>query len=79
MMSRIEIKANGVTSKILIDGVEPARVRTVRFEHTAGQAPKLILEHLAFDTIIEGEVEVERIAICAKCREELKQEAKDAS
>ena len=65
---QISIRSNGVTSKILIDGVEPERVKSFTLKHTAGEVPVLELTVYALDCVYEGPAIVETTTVAATVR-----------
>jgi hypothetical protein len=76
---RIFSRDEGVTkTAVEIDGVDVPRVRTIRFEHTAGQLPILTLE--CFPGIngidLAAKAVVRRIEICPMCKVEMNEAMK---
>jgi hypothetical protein len=65
---QISIHSNGVTSKILIDGVEPERVKSFTLKHTAGEVSMLQLEIFALDLVYEGPAIVATTTVAATVR-----------
>lgn len=54
--SRIEIKTDGTSSQIFIDGRKLNDVRNYKLEHAAGKAPTLTLDLNAFDLTVDGQM-----------------------
>lgn len=54
--SRIEIKTDGTSSQIFIDGRKLNGVRNYKLEHVAGKAPTLTLDLNAFDLTVDGQM-----------------------
>lgn len=54
--SRIEIKTDGTSSQIFIDGRKLNGVRNYKLEHAAGKAPTLTLDLNAFDLTVDGQM-----------------------
>nr|DAG65875.1 MAG TPA: hypothetical protein [Bacteriophage sp.] len=54
--SRIEIKTDGTSSQIFIDGRKLNGVRNYKLEHAAGGAPTLTLDLNAFDLTVDGQM-----------------------
>lgn len=55
MIPKIEIRTNGVTSDVFIDGAKINNVRAVRFSHNGGDIPLMSLEFVAADLYLDGE------------------------
>ena len=54
--SRIEIKTDGISSQIFIDGRKLNGVRNYKLEHVAGKAPTLTLDLNAFALTVDGQM-----------------------
>lgn len=72
-MVRIETagKLSFQGTKISVDGKELNEVYSVTFRQVAGDVPRLMIESFAVDTVIEGAMKVEHIALCPSCRKEM--------
>lgn len=75
-MKSIKVVSSGNTSgtTIEVDGSSVSHVRTIRFEHVAGELPILTLEILAMDGIeIEGWSQFGNLVICPICKDTVEQ------
>jgi hypothetical protein len=59
MLSRIEIKTNGITSRVFIDGKELHGIESCRFEHYSESLPSLEIKFVGADVSISGQSALE--------------------
>lgn len=73
---RIETKFDAVGTKVLNAAGEHlvSKITNIEFSHRVGDIPRVRIERLATETVIEGEVEVEIFSLCPCCKRELDQE-----
>ncbi len=53
-LPRIELKTGGIQTEVFIDGKRLEKVRSVRFEHRAGELPILSVDYVAADLYLDG-------------------------